>query len=471
MNDLRKLLLLCMIICLIIPFEADGSRADDMRWELDISIVEMNLKNATDLSYGRRVNGSVVMNESDTTLRIFKVHIPHKGLDRYTELYINLEMISISGEIYLVNYYPDLTKADNNLYSHLKDNDQKSFWIDYEDVRTDHLYLVIYGNGDFELSVHQVTRPSFSGTFLLISIFIGSFIFLLLMMILLIYYNYYKPKILKKEAGHIEKHLDEGKERSGISDYSSKQKAKNLFDKIIKYFYNIFSFFSIPIIILFFFITNEMTITKPWETILLGSFIMIGISYFGVFIFLLSFWYDRKYELEEYLKNKKTLKTPIPNFQMFKEKIILTGRLRLSIPIILINIYAIYHIIHFYIIEPYSIDSIFEVFIFYILFGFMVIIFCLLVLLFHTSIYKVECKKGVLICSNGIFSRTIYRSKDIVRIHPVTTSIWFDLFPGRCKVDGTWVRVKTAVVFVMKNGKIETVLTSRPMNVIALMER
>jgi hypothetical protein len=460
--------ILVLMILTIAPLNgaADGAG----RIVLDRTMVQDGLRNLTNLSNDRSVNGHVSSSdENGTIVKVYRVHVPREGFHSMNDLYIKLRRTSEDGQIYLDTYDTDLTRLGNR-YSIDLSNDTSdsirsdSIRIEYKDVKEDYLYLVVYGSGDYTIFSDEIINPIFSGTIIIVLMIFGFLIFLVAMVFYFIYPKVHAKKKMLKEQ------MSGKRDKKEMAQYIQEEQQSNRLTKIVKIIYIISSDLIFLSWIGMASVTNIAKNDQLLFSIILGLSFGSMLAFVGIMISASGIWKIKKEEIETFLKTDRVINVTNKNAKPFKETVYTVGRLSFMVPlIILINLYLIYAILH--IIDGFSVNYICGI-------VWIVLVFVIIiseVFIFYVSyrsiIVSVDCEKGRLRYSNGVLSKIEIGSEQIIQMRPVPTTISLDLFPGRKKVNGKWIKVRTGVAIVLKDGKVKTIMTSRPLDVIALLQK
>jgi hypothetical protein len=445
---------------------------------IDLSVVGMNVNdhniphkrqlelfvgNYTSLSYEQSIKGSVSNTTDSLNISLYKVTIPYHRYIQTTYLLITLEKTSNSHEIiYLDLYYLNLTRISNGLNFTVYDMYSSSLDVYYNDVETDEVFIVIYGNGEYKLFINEESDPIFYLSILYFSIICGMVIFLLIIGTFSIYTLTYYLKNRRKKLNTVK-----------IVDMKKKMKNSVKTNIIIKYFIYLSYFIGISMIISSIVIIQHVEILdlRPPQALMLISFIFfISIIIFGFLFGILLFISVKIHINKQIMKTDKKLNyIYMDNVKPFKERFINIGMLFWLSPMIIyllitwiLFIYRIYKLFDF---DNYC--GILGIIIFAVMSICLILYF---ILLYYLSKIKLNVTHDRIEYRMGIFPKS-YLRKDIQQIRPINASIFMNMNTGLGLVNGKWKSIKTGVALVMKDGSVKTILTSRPMDIIYLLDR
>ena len=417
-----------------------------------------SMKNATKLEYDRSVNGTVSLSDEMFIISIYEVTIPHHRYIQWTELYLSLERTSKeSGIIYLELYYMNLTKIARGYDFAVKNQYGASIRLNYNDIEEERVYIVIYGNGDYHLFVNEIIISSYISVGLSLLPTCGFFSIIIILIV-------FAAVII---AGHFR---NQNKWKDGqLNDqrYLENHVRMETIKKTLFAISFVIVMALLYIITVFFYSDEFWKIDYLYRFIWISSGVFLACLLIGILLGLGIFWLYKIDMAKKYIRAKKSIFHLLKRPRPFKERMFIIGDKLFSIPVILFMIIFIVQMI-FRLFMTVG-DGVF----FNVLYGgcicchsFIFIIF--LIVLYFGSIYTLDIDENRIIYRNFI-RKFEYENDKIDHVRPITASIWFNLYPGLERIDGKWAMIRTGVAIVLKDGTVETFLTSRPMDVIALM--
>ena len=432
-------------------------------YHIDRDLVEANISNAIHASEGT-YNGSVKYGDIDISIDIYRLDIPEKRFLQDQFILLILNRTSNDDDIInMLVLFPDYSSSDD--IDHLSIIDEGQIEINTADKKTDHMNIVIYGNGNYTIDIiffaNNDDIRTIYGLMFMIALLILSLSVLLTAStwIIFLLIEYIKRTNKNKDTSYGRRiHDDE------IENYLIKNRKKKKIMIVLKLVLLTF-LYAFYFLYMIFYSLSTTDLVGYYKLFQPFIFIILAIISFPAFMFFLYMIYEEKRAYDIMSRKPFVHKKPSSYVNDFKERIFLLGDLPWYI--------APYtSVIFLAALTTIIMMKISTVCIIINLLYYVIIIF-IMILLCHRLNPIIICNRDSFTYSTGPkwipYSMKIHKRSDIFTIRPMTTSGNLFVNPGMIKVNGKWQLVRTCVAIVLNDGTVNTYLTSRPMDVIALL--
>jgi hypothetical protein len=414
------------------------------------------------------IESEVVSNDTHFEIDIYYTKISNDILlSKYDKMIFVEGRSNTSIKIYVDVYDSDLRKVDS--IDTLIITDENGDWFEFQndDIDGNECYIVVYGRGEYSIVSYERIEPMFMlrGLILIILItFLFSVITILIWSLLLRKYKMTKAlpnaQSYKFDLKDLERIKFEIKRYRRIGSFL----IAGIYITSILFWtsYIVFFFTAFEANDLFDLSLSEgfMVSTSMFMLMMVFLFILLGL--FGYY----TFW--KKKNERRFHKSYSSLKFEIPKMKLkrIQDRVFLLGNFIAILPQMLMLI-----IIG---LGPLLIPNEYNDL------CFLVPELCLAIfaitIVWITPIFfvqRIECSKKELLVYTGPswlkLKRRRFRTNEIKSIRPIPATLYYELFPGLRRIDGKLRIIKTGVIIQKKNGKIEKVLTSKPLKIIYLL--